>query len=228
VHEHSDSGRKDSSRRNPARVRRHGDPGSRLVRPGLGDAAIRREPGKRGVEFHAFVVHDPAAAAGLPEPFRTDHDERYDPGAALDADELAEWFAPVTAPIGRHKPVLLGAVPAFDAIRLQVQFGFDPWHYRWICVETMAWTVLQLTTPAAPMLLPGAGDPLGIPWSSDAVTAAIGVPRVPDAERHTAMGDARWARDTFDVAMAHRPGLVDDMLTGCVGTGAAPLAGVTR
>ena len=92
----------------------------------------------------------PRCRGGLPEKFRADHDARYDPEAALSADALGEWLAEVAAPLGKTKPVLLGAVPMFDATRLYAQFGLDPWHYRPVCVETMAWTALQLETPASP------------------------------------------------------------------------------
>lgn len=175
-------------------------------------AAIRRTPGLPDTEHHAFVDHDPAAATGLPEPFRSDHDARYDSEVALGHGALADWLTRVCAPVGGCRPVLLGAVPAFDAIRLIAQHGLDLWHYRWIDVETMAWTALHLSTPDANAdALAGPGDPLGLPWKSDAVTTALGVPSVTDG-RHTAMVDVRWARDTFDAVMALRPGLATTMV----------------
>ena len=171
-------------------------------------AAIRRVWGETDREFHAYVQHDPKAAAGLPEKFRVDHDTRDDPNVALSAAELGEWLAETAAPIGKVRPVLLGAVPMFDATRLFVQFGLDPWHYRPVCVETMAWTALHLETPAddAPLAGPGDHDPLSLPWASDPLTRALGVASVTDADgRHTALVDTRWARDTFDAVMARRP-----------------------
>jgi len=173
-------------------------------------AAIRRVWGEPDREFHAFIAHDIAAAAGLPERFRADHDARYDPAAALSADGLGDWLAEVAAPLGTIPPVLAGAVPIFDATRLFVQFGLFPWHYRPICVETMAWTALHLETPVAdaPLAAHSQQHPLSLPWASDPLTHALGVPPVTDADgRHTALVDARWARDTFDAVMARRPGV---------------------
>lgn len=177
-------------------------------------AAIRRVPGRPDVEHHAFVEHDPAAASGLPDEFRADHDARYDPKAALDHDALVAWLTGICAPTDGHRPVLLGAVPSFDAIRLTTQHRFDPWHYRPVCVETMAWTALHLRTlrltssdPDDPGVLPSGGA-LGLPWKSDLVTTAIGVPSVTEG-RHTALVDARWVRDTFDMVMSMRPRPVD-------------------
>ena len=171
-------------------------------------AAIRRVWGEPDREFQTFVEHDPAAADALPDKFRVDHDTRYDPARAVSAEGLGEWLAEVAAPLGKVRPVLLGAVPMFDATRLHEQFGLDPWHYRPVCVETMAWTALHLATPAGPgpLAAPGGHDPLSLPWASDPLTRTLGVPSVTNADgRYTALVDARWARDTFDAVMARRP-----------------------
>src|SRR5436190_165364 len=114
---------------------------------------------------------------------------------------LASSLGIVAARLGTARPVLAGAVPMFDATRLFVQFGLQPWHYRPVCVETMAWTALHLETPAvdAPLAGPGGNDPLSLPWSSDPLTCALGVTPVTGADgRHAALVDARWARDAFD------------------------------
>ena len=100
-----------------------------MARPDLGDRGHSSGLGETDREFHAYVQHDPGAAAGLPDKFRVDHDTRDDPNVALSAAELGEWLAEPAAPIGKVRPVLLGAVPMFDATRLFVQSGLDSRDY---------------------------------------------------------------------------------------------------
>jgi len=38
----------------------------------------------------------------------------------------------------------------------------------------------------------------GLPWDSDDLTAALGLDPVPEDERHTALGDARWVMRIYD------------------------------
>lgn len=98
-------------------------------------------------------------------------------------------FIELTA--GRH---LAGAVVSFDEERLRRlawQWGHTPkWHYHLIDVEALAvgW-------------LAGRAVPPTLPWNSDALTAALGLPPVPEDERHTALGDARWAKAIYDRCM---------------------------
>ena len=45
---------------------------------------------------------------------------------------------------------------------------------------------------------PGMNDyPLSLPWKSDDLSAALGV-TVSDEDRHTALGDAKWAMRIYD------------------------------
>jgi hypothetical protein len=84
---------------------------------------------------------------------------------------------------------IVGAVPNFDTEVLAAMLrrnGLCPaWHYHLIDVENLV-----------------AGR-LGIPppWSSDDLTKALGVEPPGDDERHTALGDARWAMRTYDAIM---------------------------
>lgn len=87
---------------------------------------------------------------------------------------------------GRH---LVGAVPSFDASFiapwLRVHGQAPTWHYHLIDVENLA-----------------AGK-LGVepPYSSEDLSRAIGVP--PSRyERHTALGDARWAKAIYEAVYA--------------------------
>jgi hypothetical protein len=94
-----------------------------------------------------------------------------------------------------HGAHLIGAVPNFDTEvldRLLRDNGILPaWHYHLQDVETLAVGYLR-----------GQGKPVpALPWKSDELMAAIGVEVPSDAERHTAMGDARWAMRTYDKIM---------------------------
>ena len=103
--------------------------------------------------------------------------------------EAAEAVADLTA--GRH---LVGAVPWFDAGFLATflrEYGKVPsWHYHMVDVEALAigW-------------LSRGSQPLVPPWDSAHLGRLIGVPEPPFRERHTAIGDARWARAMYEAVM---------------------------
>lgn len=89
---------------------------------------------------------------------------------------------------------LVGAVVNFDADVLGTRMrahGIAPsWHYHLIDVEALAVGFLSAT---------GARElPIPLPWSSDDLTRELGIPPVPEEDRHTALGDARWARAIYD------------------------------
>ncbi len=84
---------------------------------------------------------------------------------------------------------LVGMNPAFDDKFLVplMQTGQEAvmWHYHLIDLEAMILGYLA-----------GAGTDLSIPWKSTDLSLAIGVD--PEAfERHTALGDAMWARAVY-------------------------------
>lgn len=152
-------------------------------------AAIVRDPGAPDWEHHVFVRHTLAKTAKLPEAFRADHDTRYDPDKALPSIGAARWVHALT--MGRAH--IVGAVPNFDTERLALMMrwhGIEPdWHYHLIDVENLAIGWLAAN-----------GQPLAPPWDSDLISADLGV-KAPDGARHTALGDARWARDIYDAVM---------------------------
>jgi DNA polymerase III epsilon subunit-like protein len=152
-------------------------------------AAIVREPGEPDVEVQTYIRHDAAKAERLPESFLADYRARYDHDLALTDGQAAQLIADLT----RDRAHIVGAVPNFDTERLALllrRYGIEPrWHYHLIDVENLAVGYLA-----------GKGTPVAPPWDSDELSARVGVV-VPKEERHTALGDARWARDIYDVVM---------------------------
>lgn len=122
---------------------------------------------------------------------------RYAVGEVVHEWEALEEVERLTR--GAH---LVGAVPNFDAEVLAARMrehGIAPsWHYHLIDVEALAVGALA----ARGLWPPGGGDErYALPWDSDEVTETLGVDPVSDEDRHTALGDARWARDVYDAVM---------------------------
>lgn len=86
---------------------------------------------------------------------------------------------------GKH---VVGAVPDFDArflTRWLRANGHAPtWHYHLVCVENLVAGKLGLAPP----------------WDSSALSAAVGVDRS-TFDKHTALGDARWAKALYEAVM---------------------------
>lgn len=103
-------------------------------------------------------------------------------GKLLTTTEAAQTVASWT-----HGAHIVGNVPSFDTItldRLMRGEGVLPtWHHHLICVQNLAvgWLAAQGVKPQ-------------IPWRSDDLAALCGVPPLPAEDRHTALGDARWAK----------------------------------
>lgn len=111
-----------------------------------------------------------------------------------DEDEVLAQVEALTR--GAH---LVGNVVSFDADVLDRRMrerGLCPsWHHHLIDVEPMVVGYLAgLAAAGQDVTLPG------LPWRSDDLSRAIGID--PDRyQRHTALGDAQWCRDMFDVAV---------------------------
>lgn len=171
-------------------------------------AAIRREADGREWATHLLIEHDVEKCQRLPEPFLTDHNNRFSHTLPAISRRAACRIIP---PLFGDRPHLVGAVPDFDALRLAFMFrdeqSFDsqgglnltPWHYHLIDVENLAVGYL--------MGLAKMGAPEGEftdfarpPWESEGLSRAVGID--PDQfERHTAMGDVLWARAIYDKVM---------------------------
>lgn len=145
----------------------------------LEDARGAHRPVVEVSEHHWFLPVDLGRADAKSLEITRYHERTL--GARLSrSGHFARGFAALTR--GRH---LVGAVPSFDEERLRKLLrrnGACPeWHYHLVDVEALV-----------------AGK-LGIrpPWVSDELSRAIGV----DPEqfvRHSAMGDARWARALYE------------------------------
>lgn len=112
--------------------------------------------------------------------------KRYGRWGLSDPSLFAEQFASWTD--GAH---LVGAVVSFDEERLRKLLrdnGECPtWHYHLIDIEAMAVGWLHARGENRPPV------DLTLPWRSDDLSRACGVEPPSDDERHTALGDARWA-----------------------------------
>jgi hypothetical protein len=170
-------------------------------------AAIRRDPDGTQTEFHAFidVQLDKADPFGLRvgkfydrHPYgrylsRLDavspYDVRFDDRGMLLDEDAAHAVARIT-----HGAHIVGAVPNFDTEVLGSLLrsnGLTPaWHYHLVDVENLAVGYLA-----------GIGSVFTPPWNSDRLSEALGLEPVDESERHTALGDARWAMRIYDAVM---------------------------
>ena len=103
--------------------------------------------------------------------------------------------------------VIVGAVPNFDtetlAPRMRAHGLCPSWHYHLVDVEALAagWLhryALTLENQAGQKIAADALRTVATPrWYSDALSEALGI-RLTEGERHTALGDAKWARAIYD------------------------------
>lgn len=167
-------------------------------------AIIRREPDGRETTWCEFIDIDLSTA----DPFGLRVGRFYDRhplGRAIAYGDDHDPFEPYAVGLGRHPAAyrvaqlthgahLVGAVPNFDAeilARLLREETLTPaWHYHLIDVESLAVGYLA-----------GEGRPLAPPWDSSYLLEALGVTAIPDDQRHTALGDARWVRALYDAVM---------------------------
>jgi DNA polymerase III epsilon subunit-like protein len=103
--------------------------------------------------------------------------------------------------------VMVGSNPAFDASFLRTFLDAAPWHYRTVDIATLAagYRLGQAASGAYGGDFLFKGDYPTLPYSSRRLSQAVGVePPGPDTA-HTALGDARWARDVFDAITKATP-----------------------
>lgn len=163
--------------------------------------AIRREPDGTETARRWFV--DVALATADPFGLRIGgfYDRhpfgRYLSGAAESFDHratLGPYAAAMQVARITHGAHIVGAVPNFDteclAALLRNQDLTPAWHYHLVDIENLAVGYLA-----------GQGKPIAPPWKSDELTEALGLPPTPDDEKHTALGDAKWAMRVYDAVM---------------------------
>lgn len=174
-------------------------------------AAVRRNEDGTESELHMFLEHDANKCAQLPEKFRDDHMRRFPPshgGVEWASDvwpkdragrAIVNFFRVAS---GEPKPHVVGAVPNFDTERVNLllpNYERDPWHYHLIDVENLAigylhgrhYAHLATETFHVP-------DPtLALPWDSNVLSEQLGI-KPSEFERHTAMGDVRFAMAIYD------------------------------
>lgn len=112
--------------------------------------------------------------------------ERRDTERAVGYHQFATEFGELS--FGAY---LVGAVPSFDDAFLKDllrHYGACPgWHYHLVDVEALAAGQLAMEPP----------------WDSEELSKAVGVD--PEKfDRHTALGDARWARAVYDAVVTSR------------------------
>lgn len=104
---------------------------------------------------------------------------------------------------GQH---IVGAVPDFDArflTEFYKDYGRKPpvWHYHLIDVETLAVGWLAGYSDTHRACCPELTPPDTLPWDSELLSSQLDVKPPADHERHTALGDARWAKALYERVM---------------------------
>jgi hypothetical protein len=171
-------------------------------------AAVRREANGDERELHLFVEHDAKKCGRLPGKFLTDHMRRFPPshggvewGAGVSTRDRAAQaiYNFFSVGSGEPKPHVVGAVPNFDTERVNrmlPSWQRDPWHYHLLDVENLAVGYLCGASEIRRVFI-GGEEWDALPWDSNVLSKAVGVD--PEQfERHTAMGDVRWAMAIFD------------------------------
>lgn len=98
--------------------------------------------------------------------------------------------------------VLVGSNPGFDDrfLRKLLGFGSAQWHYRPVDIATLAagrkLGMVELVHRTGGKPFPS--DEVQFPFSSRDLSRWTGVEPPGPGVAHTALGDARWARDVFD------------------------------
>lgn len=151
------------------------------------------------VPEHYEILPEGVAPANNSTPYvsqwvldNTRFEKEYRHKSALTPADSIRRFAELVE--GRH---LVGAVPSFDEERLRRQYRMFidstatkfPWHYHLIDVETLAVGFVTARGLAVPL-----------PWSSDRLSEFLGI-EAPVEDRHTALGDARWAKAIYERVM---------------------------
>lgn len=173
---------------------------------------VARGPGRADVEHHWFIDErelDLANADAMSlsigrfyerhPHYRLDRESTgTDTESEYDALRLVEAITR-----GAH---LVGAIVSFDADVLGQRMranGICPsWHYHLVDIEALAIGYLCHKAEAERMTDEITREFLTPPWKSDDLSRALGI-TVSNEDRHTALGDAKWAMRIYDAVTGH-------------------------
>ena len=166
------------------------------------DVAIIRRDG-RGERELVLQVDDVDLSNADPFGLRVGHFyERHVDYSDSDAMAAVERNVARTVEEWTRGAHLVGLVPSFDADCLDPMLRrhqFIPaWHYHVIDVEAMAVGYLEAMRRFNVGINGKDADPIRPPWRSDDLSLACNVEPPSEDERHTALGDARWAMRWYD------------------------------
>lgn len=110
-----------------------------------------------------------------------------------------------------HGAHVVGAIPSFDTITLEPLLWahnmIPMWHYHIVDVEALAIGFMrgrqvQWEADHPEMTVPEwQRERLSPPWKSEHLSKLLDVEPPSEEERHTALGDARWAQRIYDTVM---------------------------
>lgn len=152
-------------------------------------AFVLRRPGDAPVEASWVIELEPDLIS-MADPTALRLNGFYD--RYYDAERTAPEVVALEVARATVGASLVGAVPSFDERRLDGllrSYGCAPaWHHRLVCVETLAAGRLGIR----------AG------WDPAQLSEMLGIER-PEATKHTALGDARWAMRMYDAVFSVPP-----------------------
>lgn len=169
-------------------------------------AVIRRED---GMETERLWQVRPNLGLADPEALEINRfADRFAVPDGFDAIEVIEG-APMKLTLGEmlfdfqdfiNGAVIIGSNPAFDDTFLKKLLWANGrrigWHYRTIDVATLVAGYVHGRWGRS--LEDGELEAVTHPWKSYQLSRAVGVESPGEGVAHTALGDARWARDVYD------------------------------
>ncbi len=163
---------------------------NRRTRQAWDIAYILRESGRPDAEHQMFVGVDLNKADPMSLKIGGYYDRHPSPfGNWCGGDgAVSETAAAKKIAEDLRDAIIVGAVPSFDeetlANLLRQNWLAPTWHYHLVDVESLAAGALQLPPR----------------WDFDSILDAYGL-TYDEADRHTALGDARMVRDLYDAVM---------------------------